>query len=110
MYISTIQHNFQILLIKWNLEPLFPNDSYNIIFTDFSFTTSSADYKARLIEENTCIGIHYKNIQIAQIHFHSERLIYFLQFIQSDAIVNGFYLENAGEKYTVAYEVMYAAV
>jgi hypothetical protein len=113
MYSLTIQHDLQTIHIKWDLEPLDPDDDYNIIFTNFSFTAQSSDYNARLLEENTSIGVYYKNIQIAQIHFHSERLIYFLQFIQSGAVVREFYLEEdvleAKKKYAVVYDVMYAS-
>jgi hypothetical protein len=35
MYSLTIQHDLQTIHIKWDLEPLDPDDDYNIIFTNF---------------------------------------------------------------------------
>jgi hypothetical protein len=109
MYSLTIQHESKKIQLKWKLEQL--EDDDDVIFTNLFFK-ELPDYNVRLLEENTNIGIFYKNIQIVQLYFHPERLMYFLQFIQSGSVVREFYLEEdvmeAKKKYTVLFDVMYA--
>lgn len=105
MYSLTIQHNLQNIHMRWTLKPI---DEETVVIGKLKFSTSSNEYSASVLDYSTIIVI-YKNEEIARLYFHPERLMYFLQFIQSGSVVREYYLEeevlDATQKYTVEYTV-----
>ncbi len=101
MYSLTIQHGSQTIDLKWKLKAI-DDDDENVVFSNVKFMAPN-EYSR--MDNNTAICITHKNKEIVHLYFHAERLMYFLQFIQSGSVVREFYLEEddlkTSKKYTV---------
>jgi hypothetical protein len=105
MYSLTIQHGSQTIDLKWKLKAI-DDDDENVVFSNVKFMAPN-EYSR--VDNNTAICITYKNKEIVHLYFHPERLMYFLQFIQSGSAVREYYLEEdeleACKKYSVVFTV-----